>query len=311
MATGFSSSKPIHARRLGLRLLIGLLIGVFVIYSGVSLLAYNDMSFAKRHFASGTPGGVFNDVSFAARGQDYLVRAFYLPGLPDMPALVDVHGYNMSRHSEYHLRRTNGLRDLGYTVLSLDLSDNGGDTFQNGRISMGFSERWDVLGAYDYLLTKGFAPGRIGLVSESMGAATSLVAASMEPGIGAVWADSPFEDASIVLGEQAAMHNYPPVIIAGGMVWGVLIVGERIWEVKPIADGPKLAAHHQAIFLVATRGDHTVLFHHGTDLYAAFQAAGVDATFWEVPDLDHVKTITVYYDEYMRRLKAFFGLHLS
>ncbi len=311
MATQFPPGKPIGRRRRGLWLLTGLLIALFILYSGVSLLAYDDLSLPKRHFTSGTPDGIFSDVSFAARGQNYLVHAFYLPGRHDMPALIDVPGYNMSRHSDYHRRRTNGLRDLGFTVLALDLSDNGGDTFQNGRISMGFSERWDVLGAYDYLLAKGVAPDRIGLVSESMGAATSLLAAGIEPRIRAVWADSPFEDASILLAEQAVARHYPSMIVPGGMVWGLLIAGDRIWEARPIDVAPKLAAHHQAVFLVATRGDHTVAFHHGTDLYAAFQAAGVDTTFWGVPDLDHVQTITVHFDEYMQRLKAFFERHLS
>ena len=289
----------------------GLLLVVLVLYSAASLVAYNTMSMGDRHFSTGTPAVDFSDVSFPARHQSYAVHAFLIPAPNATSALISVHGYNMSRHSDYHLKRAVGLNKLGYTVLSIDLSDNGGDTYQNGRISMGYSERWDVLGAYDYLLTKGFAPNRIGIVSESMGATTSLMAASIEPRIRAVWADSPFEDVTMLLSEQSMSRGFPPVLTYGGMVWGVLLANDHVWEVRPIDVGPALAEHHQAVYLVATRGDHRVLFHHGTDLYNTYTAAGVDVTFWDVPDLDHVETITHNYDEYMKRIQTFFLQHLA
>src|SRR5260221_14600804 len=112
---------------------------------------------------------------------NYQVHAFYMPGKPDAPALINLHGWPSSRHSKVDMDRAIALRALGYNVLSIDLQDNGGDTVEDGRLSMGYKERYDVLGAFDYLLTRGFATDKIGLVGVSLGGSTSLMAAGAEP----------------------------------------------------------------------------------------------------------------------------------
>src|SRR5260221_14638242 len=114
---------------------------------------------------------------------------------------------------------------------------------------MGFGERWDVLGAYDYLLSKGFKPNRIGLVAESMGATTSLLAAALEPRIKAVWADSGYSRTDTILGEQAAPMGIPPIIVTGGMVAGWLLSRGGLWGGAPIDAASILAEHKQARYL--------------------------------------------------------------
>jgi len=268
------------------------------------------MSLTSSDGLTGTPAGGYQDVSFPSRGQTYNVNAFYLPGNNNAPALINVHGYRSTRHSEYELNRAHDLRTLGYNVLSIDLSDNGGDTIGNNRISMGYSERWDVLGAYDYLLEKGFSPSRIGLVGESMGAATILLAAELEPRVRAVWADSSYTRADVVLGEQTQRNGFAPIIVPGGMLWGLILAGDRIWEAAPVDAAARLAAHKQTVYLVHDEQDHTVPFHHGVELNTAYKAAGVNVTFWDVPALDHVEAILYHRDEYLQRLDTFFKANL-
>lgn len=301
-----------HSRR-RLITVLAWLIGVIAIslYTVLSLVTYNVLSLPPVDYPYSTPPGVFHDVDFPSRGQDYTVHGFLLPGDSGAPALISVPGRFNSRHDNYHLNRAVYLHELGYTVLSIDLSDNGGDTVQNGRSSMGFSERWDVLGAFDYLLGLGFSSDRIGLVGESMGAATSLIAAATEPRIKAIWADSPFERADTILSEQIQSVGLPPILIPGGMLWGWLSGGERMWEVAPIDTGPQLAERHQAVYLVHDEQDKLIPYHHGVDIYQAFKAAGVDVTFWSVPGLDHVLAIVDQRDEYLMRLDRFFKQHLA
>jgi uncharacterized protein len=288
------------------------LLAVIAVYSVISLQGYDTLSLPEMHNLTAAPSGEYQEVSFASRNQDYAVYGFYLPANTGaFKALINIHGYRGNRRDDYHLKRASYLRDLGYTVLSIDLSDNGGDTVGNGRISMGFSERWDVLGAYDYLLTRGFAPGQIGLVGESMGAATSLLAAALEPRIKAVWADSGYERADTVLSEQMESSGFPRIILPGGMVWAVLLSGDRIWEVAPIDAGPSFAANRQAIFLIHCEDDQKVFFHHGVGLNAAYKAAGVDVSFWPVRDGGHTSAILNHREEYLQRLDAFFKKHLS
>ncbi|MCC7448400.1 MAG: prolyl oligopeptidase family serine peptidase [Anaerolineae bacterium] len=295
------------------RLTIGaILLAVLVIYGFVSRLGYDAMSLPLERIPPNTPPVAYQDVSFPSRNQTYPVYAFYIPAeRANAPVLISIHGYRNSRHDDYHLNRAVYLHNLGYHVLSIDLSDSGGDTIGNGRISMGYAERWDVLGAFDYLLAQGFTPERIGLVGESMGASTALLAAAIDPHIRAVWADSGYTRADVVAGEQVEGLGLPRIIIPGGMLWGVLLSGERLWEAAPIDAGPALAAHQQAIYLVHCDQDKKVVFHHGVDLHTAYQAAGVDVTLWAVPGCEHSNAIVNNRDAYLQRLDAFFRRYLT
>src|SRR5262245_22472847 len=124
-------------------------VAVVAIYALISLQGYNVLSLLGRHHLTATPAGKYEDVTFPSRNQRYQVYAVFLTAdKASAQTLISVHGYGGDRRDDYHLKRAQILRDLGYNVLAVDLSDNGGDTVGDGRASMGFAERWDVLGAY-------------------------------------------------------------------------------------------------------------------------------------------------------------------
>lgn len=280
-------------------------------YLFIGRVGYDAISLRIGDPLTGVPTGEYSDVKFPARGQRYDVYAFLLHGDPGAPVLISVHGYRGSRHDQYHLDRAAALRALGYTVLSIDLSDNAGDTIGDGRMGMGYAERWDVLGGFDYLITQGFSPDSIGLVGESMGGTTALLAAAIEPRIHAVWSDSAYARADTVVGERLMSAGMPTLIVPGGLLWGWLLAGDRIWEAAPISAGATFAVNRQAVYLVHCEKDSTVPFHHGVDLFTAYHAAGVNVTFWDVPDLEHVSAFIYRRAEYMQRLDTFFRQNLS
>lgn len=280
-------------------------------YTVVSWMGYDRLSLPSGEYARVTPEGVFEEVAFPSRGQDYQVKAFFEPREADMPVLIVVHGYRGTRYDKHNREKAAAFTALGYNVLALDLSDSGGSTYGNGRISMGFSERWDVLGAFDYLLTRGFAADRIGLVGESMGAATSLLAAAQEPRIRAVWEDSGYTSALVVVGEQAQGNGFPPIIVPGGLLIGRLRMGDRIDEATPIDAAAQLAANRTTVQIVHCEVDGTVAPHHGPDLYNAYKQAGVSVDFWLVPCQSHAAAFDFVRDEYTQRLDAFFRRTLT
>lgn len=301
------------ARRLFLRIVLILTVLLVVVgYPIVAYLGYNFLSLAPTKAAPATPTGSFEDVSFSSRGQNYNVNGFYLPGKPDRPALINIHGWRGSRFQASTLARAEQMRDeLGYSVLSIDLSDSTGSTVGNGRISMGYEERYDVLGAYDYLLTRGFAPGRIGLVGESMGATTSLLAAALEPRIRAVWADSPFARPDVVASEQAESFGFPRIVVPGGMVWGLLITGHAMWDANAVDQGPTLAANKTNVQLVHCDKDDFVYYHHSQDLLAAYQAANAEVQLWTVTCTKHATARIAADKDYTAQLDQFFTARLS
>ena len=144
---------PNSFRSRRLRIISTILVLIVVgIYMGISLIGYNVVFIPAPHHLTGTPSGDYQEVNFPSRGQPYQVYGFYLPGGPVTPVLIVAPGYRDDRRSDGSLSLANALRELGYTVLFIDLNANGGDTTGTGRISMGYHERYDVLGAFDYLV---------------------------------------------------------------------------------------------------------------------------------------------------------------
>ncbi len=300
-------TSPAVAKRNRRIVFVVVIIGLITlaIYMFVSRIAYDAMSLAGTPRPELLPITPFEEVSFTARGRDYPVYAFWQTTAPDAPVIINVHGYKNSRYNSFIIGRANTLVELGYNVLTLDLSDNGGRTVEDGRISMGFDESFDVLGAYDYLLRQGFKPEQIGLVAESMGGATSLYVGQLQPEIKVIWADSPYSDAPMVLGEQAAALGFPAFIVNGGLIWAKFLSQDDIAAVSPITAGVDFAANNQSVYLAACEADQIVDPHHSKDLYAAYSAQGVDVTFWEIPCVEHATGILYAPDEYKQRLGDF------
>jgi dipeptidyl aminopeptidase/acylaminoacyl peptidase len=90
----------------------------------------------------------------------------------------------------------------GFDVLVFDLrahGRSGGD-----RRGLGWDERADVMGAVEFLLSRGIPAGRIGLHGTSYGAAAALLAAAEIPQVGAIVADSAFADVRDLVSVQVA-----------------------------------------------------------------------------------------------------------
>ena len=143
-----------------------------------------------------------------AHGDGVEIAGWFIPSGESRRAIVLVHGKDANRTRE--LDRDLGddvpgefpdlaaaLSGRGFAVLMIDLRGHG----QSGPARFGFgrTERLDVLGAVDWLVARGFRPGRIGVLGISMGAATGIGAASEDDRIGALVADSSFAEAAPLL----------------------------------------------------------------------------------------------------------------
>lgn len=305
MTTAPPVTTPAPRRNRLLPILLIIILLAVVAYIVMARVAYDTMSLTGDLRPELLPQSAYEEVSFPSRGRDYPVYAFWQTTNPDAPVIINVHGYKNSRYTTYIQGRADTLIGLGYNVLTPDLSDNSGKTVEDGRISMRFDERYDVLGAYDYLIEQGFTPDRIGLVAESMGAATSLLAAELESSIKVIWADSPFSDAPMVLAEQAGVFGLPGFIVNGGLVWGQVLSNDNVTEASPIRAAGSLAANDQAVYLITCTSDQLVNPHHARDLYPAYQNAGVDVQLWEIGCTDHATGILFTPEEYTQRLGKF------
>lgn len=177
------------------------------------------------------------------------------------------------------------LRSRGITVLVTRLRGHGE------------SERHDVLGAVDHLLSQGYAPGRIGVIGASLGACAALMAAAEEPAIAAVVADSPRRD---LRGEaRCPSELLVPVARWLGRRLSGVDLGRRPWL------GDLASLRNRAVLVVHGRGDRQVP--------AAVGQAVADACaarLWLTASASHAGTLHEALPLYITRVVDFFCQHL-
>ncbi|MGY4829948.1 alpha/beta hydrolase [Sphaerotilaceae bacterium SBD11-9] len=235
-----------------------------------------------------------DEVSFASRDGRARVHASLLQAPRAESAVVIVVGQVGCWGSDariegrsLHVRTmAQALRARGITVLVARMRGHGE------------SERHDVLGAIDYLRSRGYRPGCIGVLGASMGASAALLAAAEEPAVCAVVADSP----------RGAAHDAVQSTEGGVMLplarWmGRLLSGVDIGQ-RPLL-GSLSALHNRAVLIVQGRGDRVV-----TPAAAQALAKACGARLWLTASQTHAGTLHEALPLYITRVVDFFSQHL-
>jgi pimeloyl-ACP methyl ester carboxylesterase len=309
LLTGVMTAMPSTVRRrwllfgsLGLILLLG------AAYLAVGYISADRFSTITRHTLKDSPatyGLDFDEVRFTPRGEPELaLSGWFVPAADSEQAVILVHGFGLGgcRTCDFKERFTEFAAQLqarGFNVLMFDLRGHGRSA--DARYTFGLREQRDVLGAVDYLLARGFAPGRIGVLGASMGGAASILATADEPAIGALVADSAFADLDYLLQREFPRRSgLPAWILPGVYLMGQIVTGENVSAARPeqaigrIAPRPVLIIHGDADELVPV--EHS----------ARLAANAPDATVWIVPAATHVESWVLLQDAYVDRVAGFF-----
>ena len=215
---------------------------LIVAYGLVSYLIASGVTKAERKAQEDHPsayGLEFEDVEFASRRGDVTLKGWYIPGRREGPTLIFVHGIGSVRSGDRAVDLASRLAQRGFGILLFDLRAHG--TSEGKQVSAGQHEQQDVLGAFDYLVRGGVPPDRIGLVGFSMGAGIALMAAAEEPAIRAVVADSPFANASELLGQETARKTpFPewlvPIFLPTAKLMADQLYGINVGDLVPEED---------------------------------------------------------------------------
>jgi fermentation-respiration switch protein FrsA (DUF1100 family) len=307
-----ASDKLIITRRTTLRAalrrrLIGAAVAVIALlmaaYIGIGGYAALTLTTPVRAFdAAVVPPGGAQDVVFPARGGDVRIAGWYLPQASTERAIILVHGRNSSRTSEFggeFPEFAAALQQRGFAVLMIDLRGHGasGDAHQ----SFGLNERRDVLGALDWLLAQGFAPGRIGVLGVSMGGAAALGAAAETDAIGAVVSDSSYA-AILPIIEEAwpAASGLPDAFLPVTLVMGEILLGYDLSAARPVDDLVRVAA--RPVLLIHGDQDQLIPLDDAYEL----QHAAPQAELWVLPGVQHARAYGSASQAYQERIAAFF-----
>ena len=298
--------------RLGLPVLAVVLV-LAGCYAYVSYAMASGVTTPDRKPLDGHPrehGLPYEDVEFPPRGDEWagiVLRGWIIgngaaSGPADDLTVILVHGVNSNRAGDGALELARRLFDLGFTVLLFDLRGHGES--DGDQLSAGYFERWDVLGAFDFLVRRGAPPGRIGVLGWSMGAATTLLAVAEEPAIRAVVADSAFAHVQDMIAQETARSTVFPRWAVPAFIPGMKVMSRVLYGIDVGAVAPERAAATLGYPILVIHGDADSRIPAGQSV--RIHASGpAGSELWLVPGSDHADAYLDAPDEYVERVDAY------
>lgn len=245
-------------------------------------------------------------VRLTPRGESLPLAAWYFATGRRERAVVLVHGKDSCRGRELRAgthELVGALHARGFAVLMLDLRGHG----ESGaaRMTYGLAERRDVLGAVDWLLARGYAAGRIGVLGASLGGASAIGAAAEEPAIGALVTDSAFADFHEMIDLRfREMSRLPGIFLPGSHAVARLLTGHDLRQAKPERDAARIA--RRPMLVIHAQSDPFVPVEHAERL-----AAVTGARLWVTEGERHLASFARNPAEYVEQITEFFDRHLS
>lgn len=305
--------KARHHRggRIALWIVVGILLLLVVAYLGIGAYAANSVTLVEEdpeNPASGPPGIAYRDVSFTARGQELGLAGWYLPRDGASKAVVLVHGRDANRRTAMRgtfVELAEAIHQAGYSVLLFDLRGHG-ESEGEKRYTFGVTERSDVLGAVDWLLQQGFAPGSIAVLGTSMGGASATGAAAEEPAIGALMLDSTLADlAPLIQAKFVDESGLPLWFVPGVLLMNRVLYGYDLEDVRPVDE--LLAVAPRPVLIMHCTEDEMVPMAQGEALAKAMPQAKT----WYVGDCQHAEIHATHPAEYQEQVISFLDQNLK
>lgn len=298
------------------RLALGLLCTLTVLYLLVGAYTATTMTWPKRRFKPefnpGRHGMTYQEIRLPARGGDADLAAWWIPAASSPApsadpgrAVVLVHGKdsNRSRFIEHSAPIVIELHSRGLNLLMIDLRGHGQSS--TSRMSFGIREQRDVLGAVDWLRARGFAPGRIGVLGQSMGGASILLATAAEPAIAAAVSDCAYADIAPIVGRRFhEVTGLPNWFVPATRIALYLIDGVDLLQAKPLAAVPRIAP--RPLLIIHGMADATIPVGHAADLRLAVPSAEL----WVIDGSGHVQGVSTDTAAYQQHVGDFFQKHL-
>lgn len=295
------------------------------LYAGVSTLMARGLTRSVRTKPEETPAAVglaYESVKFPSRAGNLMLSGWLCPppGCTDMNDalaqrwIVLVHGFgsNSADTTAGMLGLARDLHDRNFGVMLFDFRSSGNS--EGSRSSAGYFERFDLLGALDYLYDRGVERERIGILGHSLGGAIALMACSTPGTAAAVVSDSSFADLWLMI-KRAQRGLISPLVVANpGMgVMARLLYGIDITEVSPARS---LALSEPPVLIIHGEEDQVVPVSHARLLAKASgsrfrESEDTTGRTWLVPGAGHLEAYRKAPEEYAARASAFFDAHLS
>ncbi len=198
--------------------------------------------------------------------------------------------------------------NAGYSVLIPDSRAHGES---GGEIATyGIRERYDIAQWAAWL--KHRRSGCVYLFGESMGAAITLQATAVTPGLCAVAVESPFSTFREIAYDRMAQHTpFGPWFwkSIGRPVIEIALAYSRFrYNIDLSEANPEQALEQSRVpaLLIAGSADRNIPMHHSEELV---RTSGSHAQMWVVQGADHGGAVTTAPQEFERRILEWFAIH--
>jgi alpha-beta hydrolase superfamily lysophospholipase len=248
-----------------------------------------------------TFGLAFEDVRFRSRMDHLQIAGWFIPNRGAERAIILVHGRDASKQNAISGKLPQLAAELhgaGLALLMIDLRGHGES--EGKRYTFGVHERRDVLGAVDFLVEQGFAPGQIGVLGISLGGAAVIGAAVEEAAIGAIVVESTFADINMLVQPKwKAESGLPLFFLPGVFLMWQLLIGFDLRKVKPVEELAKISP--RPILVLHSQADQDVDVAHALAIKNAIPE--VDLVIFE--DCSHAELFRDKPEDYLAALIPF------
>ena len=264
----------------------------------------------------------YEKVEFKSKRDNIKLKGLFFPANnASSKTLILVHGLSQDKLISGHTKKiVEYLTPKGYNILSFDLRCHGES--YGSMITFGCHEKYDVMGAIDYLKSRGKVGEKIALLGFSMGAVSVIEAAEKDTRVDAVIADSPFRDLRLfVLNDIiSSLSNYLrflPDNIANSFYWPIFMnfpfkssfisLVSRICSINLNEVSPMNAVKNispKPIFIIHGRGDRLIPC---TNSEAIFEplSKNSNASLWLTDNAAHIESLNMYSNEYLKRVQNY------
>ena len=291
-------------RRRGILSLLGLLL---LLYFGLCASIAWDAVRPKAPRLYGSPadfGAAYQDVMFTSRDGTRL-SGWFVPAPRPRGVIILCHGISSNRCGM--LYAVPMLRQVGYDTLLFDFRACGRSG--GARFTLGLREPDDVQAAVRWLQSQPETHRLpIGVLGDSAGAASAIIAAARTPAIRAVIAESPFAELRHAVDNRFRLiaGSCGPVVLAPARWMGGWLIGGSPDHVAPAAVIGRIAP--RPILLIQDGADQIAPPSETAELLAK---AGPNTSVWFVPGAGHVGAFGTQQAEYTRRVQTFFERALA
>jgi pimeloyl-ACP methyl ester carboxylesterase len=241
----------------------------------------------------------YENVAFRSREDNVLLKGWYLPACSET-AVIIVHGGEQNRVDD-NVDTLELARDMvakGYDMLLFDLRGRGES--EGKGLALSNIEK-DIGGAADYLKSRGYPMGRIGIMGFCSGAASASIFASRDSP-GALILVGCFARVRRMVGREAEDYGIPGFFV-NIFAPGVLLASEAIYRYRPVDPVDVIADIDCPIFFIHEENDGYISPGEMEELYQKARQPGCQ--FWEVKGSLHSQAYRTQPAEFIEKVDGF------